>query len=140
MSSQGVVMKLQSGRWWAFVAANCTLGAAVWAPLASAQSGTADPKARYDRDIARCNRGTLPAPAREACIRQAGLAFDKATGGITGTRETTSPDGRATVMEPSTGSANPGGSTGFGPRTVSPAPPLVTTPDGRATVVNPAAP
>jgi hypothetical protein len=130
-------MKLQSRRCWIFVAAGCALGAALWAPVASAQSGTADPKARYDREIARCNRGTLPAPAREACIRQAGQAFDKSTGGITGTRETTSPDGRATVMEPSTGTANPNGSR---PRAANPAPPLVTMPDGRATVVNPAAP
>jgi hypothetical protein len=120
-------MKLQSSRWWAYVAASGALVAVVSAPIASAQNRTADAKARYDRELARCNRGTLPAPAREACIRQAGSAFDKATGGITGTRETTSPDGRATVMEPSTGTSNP-------------AAPLITTPDGRATVVNPTAP
>ena len=130
-------MKLHSRRWLACVATSCALGAVVWAPAASAQTGTPDPKARYDREIARCNRSGLPAPSREACVRQAGLAFDKATGGITGTRETTSPDGRATVMEPSTGTSDPAGSR---PRTANPASPLTTTPDGRATVVNPSAP
>jgi hypothetical protein len=133
-------MKWHSRSCWASVAASCALGAVVCAPLASAQNGTPDPQARYDREIARCNRGTMPAPAREACVRQAGLAFDKATGGITGTRETTSPDGRATVMEPSTGASGTAQSTNARPRVVSPAPPLVTTPDGRATVVNPSAP
>ena len=62
-------MKLQSSRWWASVAAICTLGALVWAPTASAQTATPDPKTRYDREIARCNRGTMPAPARKACVR-----------------------------------------------------------------------
>jgi hypothetical protein len=130
-------MKLHSRRWVAFLLASFSLGAVVWAPLASAQNGTTDPKARYDQEIARCNRGTMPAPEREDCIRQAGLAFDKASGGITGTRETTSPDGRATVMEPATGTAGPASSR---LRAATPPPPLLTTPDGRATVVNPAAP
>jgi hypothetical protein len=115
--------------------ASCMLGVVVGTLPARAQTVAADPKARYDREIARCNRGTLPAPAREACVRQAGQAFDRATGGITGTRPTISPDGRATVMEPSTGSSNPGNAQPAGP-----APSLVTTPDGRATVVNPSAP
>jgi hypothetical protein len=130
-------MKLQSRRWSASVAAGYALVAAMWAPMASAQNGATDPQARYDREIARCNRGTLPAPAREACVRQAGLAFDSATGGITGTRETTSPDGRATVMEPSTGPAGPASTQ---PRAATPSAPISTTPDGRATVVNPSAP
>jgi hypothetical protein len=130
-------MKLHFRRWWASVAASCALVAVVWVPTAGAQTGTPDPKARYDREIERCNRSGLPAPAREACIRQAGLAFDKATGGITGTRETTSPDGRATVMEPSTGTADSASSRA---RAATPSAPLSTTPDGRATVVNPSAP
>ena len=130
-------MKLQLRFWAVSVAASCALGAVVGGPTASAQTATPDPKTRYDREIARCNRGTMPAPAREACVRQAGLALDKATGGITGTRETTSPDGRATVMEPSMGKSDPAGSR---PRTATPSAPLTTTPDGRATVVNPAAP
>jgi hypothetical protein len=129
-------MKLHSRRWWISVATSCALGAVVWAAPVSAQNGAADPKARYDREIARCNRSGLPAPAREACVRQAGQAFDRATGGITGTRETTSPDGRATVMEPATGTLAPAGSRPLSP---TPTPPLITTPDGRATVVNPAA-
>jgi hypothetical protein len=133
---KGDFMPLHSSHRAVVVVAGCALGAALLAPLAGAQTGKLDPQARYDREIARCNRGTLPAPAREACVRQAGLAFDKATGGITGTRETTSPDGRATVMEPSTGTAGPANSR---PRVVTP-PPLVSTPDGRAAVVNPAAP
>ena len=130
-------MQLHSPHWAVCVAASCALGAVVLAPTAGAQTRTPDPQARYDREIARCNRSGLPAPAREACVRQAGQAFDRATGGITGSRETTSPDGRATVMEPSTGKPEPAGSR---PRAENPPPPLVTTPDGRATVVNPDAP
>lgn len=133
-------MKLHLRHWSACVAASCALGAVVLAPTAGAQTRTPDPQARYDREIARCNRGTLPAPAREACVRQAGLAFDRATGGITGTRETTSPDGRATVIEPSTGASDPAQSANPRPQSATPSPALVTTPDGRATVVNPSAP
>lgn len=120
----------------ACMAATYTLVAVVAAFPAGAQTRTPDPQARYDRELARCNRGTLPAPAREACVRQAGLAFDRATGGITGTRPTTSPDGRATVMAPLTA---PPGAANSRPQTT-PASPLITTPDGRATVVNPSAP
>ena len=118
----------------ACMAASCALVAVVVALPAGAQTRKPDPQARYDRELARCHRGTLPAPARDACVRQAGLAFDRATGGITGTRLTTSPDGRATVMEPSTGTPV------AQPRAATPSSPLITTPDGRATVVNPSAP
>ena len=128
--------QVHSRRWAVCVVASWALGVAFGMTPASAQTGQPDPKARYEREIARCNRGNMPAPEREACVRQAGLAFDKATGGITGSRETTSPDGRATVMEPSTGTSEPSGSRRS---TASPSP-LTTTPDGRATVVNPSAP
>jgi hypothetical protein len=129
-------MKLQLRRRLTFAAASWVLVAVVGAPSASAQTGMPDSQARYNSEIARCNRSGLPAPAREACIRQAGVAFDQATGGITGSRETISPDGRATVIEPMTATPDQARSR---PRAENPPPPLLTTPDGRARVVNPAA-
>lgn len=101
--------------------------------LTHAQTTSADFKARFDREVALCNQSGLPDPAREACIRQAGLAFDRATGGVTGSEQVTTPDGRATVIVPTTGAAEPAGS----PRPSDAPSALTTTPDGRATVVNP---
>lgn len=125
-----------SRQWAVWAVASCALVAAVWATPASAQRSKPDAKARYDRKIARCNHAGLPDPAREGCIRRAGLAFDRATGGITGTRKTTTPDGRSIVMVPSTGVAEPAGSQRFDAES----PRLVTSPDGRTTLVRPAVP
>lgn len=108
------------------------------ASAASAQtSGALDPQTRYNRQIAVCNQGLLPEPARNACVRDAGAQLDRATGGMTGSREVTSPDRRSTVIVPAP--ANPDA---FGVRPPSPSsssPSTTTTPDGRATLVNPLA-
>ncbi|MBC7380920.1 MAG: hypothetical protein H7346_26280 [Burkholderiaceae bacterium] len=93
----------------------------------------AQAQARYTTEIARCNSGTLPAPAREACVRAAGAVLDRAQGTSPVPALATTPDGRATVMTPTplaTGAA------------ASPASPLSepirTSTDGRATIVKPA--
>lgn len=108
------------------------------ASAASAQtSGALDPQTRYNRQIAVCNQGLLPEPARNACVRDAGAQLDRATGGMTGSREITSPDGRSTVIVPA-----PAKPDAFGVRPSLPtdsSPSTTTTPDGRATLVNPLA-
>lgn len=81
---------------------------------------------RYERQLDACNMSTMPAPAREACIRNAGLAMDAARGGAPNNVEMESADGRATIIAPA-GSRTP--LSGSGTRT---------TDDGRATVVEPA--
>ena len=106
------------------------------ASAASAQtSGALDPQTRYNRQIAVCNQGVLPEPARNACVRDAGAQLDRATGGMTGSREVTSPDGRSVVIVPA-----PAKPDAFGVRPPPPSsssPSTTTTPDGRATLVNP---
>lgn len=81
---------------------------------------------RYERQLDACNMSTMPAPARESCIRNAGLAMDAARGGAPNNVEMESADGRATIIAPA-GSRTP--LSGSGTRT---------TDDGRATVVEPA--
>ena len=81
---------------------------------------------RYERRLDTCNMSTMPAPAREACIRDAGLAMDAARGGAPNNVEMESSDGRATIIAPA-GSRTP--LSGSGTRTID---------DGRATVVEPA--
>lgn len=102
------------------------------AGLAAAFAVPAQPAAdalqqRYQRDIAACNDGTLPAPAREACIRAAGRALDRARGGPPAQVPQPSADGRATIVAPP-GAAPSSGSD------------AVTSRDGRATIVQPAGP
>jgi hypothetical protein len=80
---------------------------------------------RYEREIAACNRGNLPAPAREACIRAAGNALDRARGGPPLEVPQPSADGRATIVAPP-GAAPSSGSD------------ATTSRDGRATIVLPA--
>jgi len=80
---------------------------------------------QYETDIASCNTGSLPAPMREACVRNAGLRLDRARGGPPADATVTSTDGRATVITPE-GSTPP----------VSGSDP-VTSRDGRANVVPP---
>lgn len=81
---------------------------------------------RYERRLDACNMSTMPAPAREACIRDAGLAMDAARGGAPNNVEMESSDGRATIIAPA-GSRTPLSGSG-----------IRTTDDGRATVVEPA--
>lgn len=63
-----------------------------------AQPSTA--QQRYAQQVARCNDGTLPAPAREACIRAAGNILDSASGGPPTEAAVPSRDGRAIVVAP----------------------------------------
>ncbi len=81
---------------------------------------------RYERRIDACNMSTMPAPAREACVRDAGLVMDAIRGGAPNNVEMESADGRATIIAPS-GSRTP--LSGSGTRTID---------DGRAVVVEPA--
>lgn len=81
--------------------------------------------ARYERAMAACNDGSLPRPERDACVRDAGRAWDRAQRGLPD-EDVTSPGGRATVVVPQ----------GLPP-------PLsdsdtVTSPDGDSTIVLPA--
>ena len=77
----------------------------------------------YESDLAICNSGKLSAPAREACVREAGRRRDAARGGPPAEILQTTPDGRATVLTPE-GAPTP-------PTSSDPVP----TRDGRANVV-----
>lgn len=103
------------------------LATLVAAPGVFAQAVDAANQAQqqYERELAACNSGALAAPAREACVRAAGVQLDRARGRLPSEAITTTPDGRATVVAPS------------GIATPAPAENLITTPDGRATVVTP---
>ena len=79
---------------------------------------------RYNDLIARCNDGSLPTPARNACVRDAGLALDRARGGYSADPET---DNRSTVISPS-GASREGTDSST----------IYTSPDGRAVIVPPA--
>ena len=96
------------------------------AVAASAQTSAESAQQRYERTLTACNGGTMPAPAREACIRNAGLALDAARGGAPVDTEVESADGRATIITPA-GSSTPLNSTD-----------TRTSRDGRATIVQPA--
>jgi hypothetical protein len=101
------------------------------AGLATALSAFAQPardalQQRYEREIAACNNGSLAAPAREACIRAAGHALDRARGGPPAEVPQSSADGRATIVAPA-GSTPPSGGSD-----------AITSRDGRATIVLPA--
>ena len=96
--------------------------------VALAQQDLAVAQQRYERALAYCNNGSLPRPERDACVRDAGNAWDRARGGFSPTDDSdvTSPGGRATVIVPD---GSP--------------PPLsdsqtVISPDGRSTIVLPA--
>jgi hypothetical protein len=112
----------------------CRLHAASFAVLllaaasagAQPSSGLATAQQRYDRAIAACNNGSLPAPAREACVRDAGRMLDRARGGPPTDVAAPSPDGRATIVSPA-GAALPSSGSD-----------ATTSRDGRATIVLPA--
>lgn len=92
---------------------------------------------RYEREVAACNAAALPTPARDACVRNAGAAADRARGGPPVEATLTTPDGRATVIAPP-GAAPPAGDAP--PASIAPpvgAAGTSTTPDGRATLVQP---
>lgn len=91
------------------------------APINRAQA-----QQHYEAEVSGCNRGNLPAPAREACVRNAGNALDRTLGGPPTETATPSADGRATVVAP------------VGSNTPSAASDTVTSGDGRATIVLPA--
>ena len=86
---------------------------------------------RYERRLAECNVGTLAAPDRQTCVRNAGTVYDSERSGLPTPPMITSNDGRATVVRPSAI-----------PVTAVPAPDTsttgVTSTDGRATVIVPA--
>ncbi|KQP22800.1 hypothetical protein [Pseudorhodoferax sp. Leaf267] len=112
-------------------ASRLLLNVAPWAcliamPLAVAQpapSPAEQARQIYQSDLATCNSGQLPAPLREACVREAGARFDRARGGVPGDTTVETPDGRATVVVPQ-GAPTPPTSSDVSP-----------TPDGRANVV-----
>ncbi|APW38664.1 hypothetical protein RD110_16855 [Rhodoferax koreense] len=62
---------------------------------------------RYESAVAACNSAGLPAPAREACVRDAGTAADRARGGPPAEGLFTTPDGRATIVPPPTDKVQP---------------------------------
>jgi hypothetical protein len=80
----------------------------------------------YEREVATCNAGTLPMPEREACVRAAGLRYDRARGVPPVDDTVTTPDGRATVVAPA--GATP-------PSAPANLPETETSRDGRATIV-----
>ena len=92
----------------AFRAALCGAALAT-AFAATAQTATDLQQAqeRHQRQLAVCNSGKLPAPEREACVRDAGAALDRARGGPPANVTTRTPDRRATVVTPA-GEAVPG--------------------------------
>jgi len=106
---------------------------------------------QFDEQVAKCNSGALPRPQRDACIRDAGAALDRARGGTPGNVTTRTRDRRSTVVKPE-GAPVPGSTntvrSGDRRSTVvtpngTPAPTgstTVTSPDGRSTVVVPAQP
>ena len=94
---------------------------------ASAQANNQlTPQQRYERQIAYCNSGRLPDPARNACVRDAGNLLDRSVGGPPSDEMSTSQDGRATIISPS-GLPPPNSGSDD-----------TTSRDGRATIVLPA--
>lgn len=102
------------------------IGSSSFAQQLPATTDPAQLQQRYEARIAECNRGDLPAPARNACVRAAGASLDRTLGGPPPNTEMDTQDGRATVIAPS-GSLTPRASSD-----------TVTSGDGRATIVVPA--
>jgi hypothetical protein len=75
------------------------LTAVLWPALpAIAQPNVAEQV--YESDLAICNGGQMSAPARDACVRDAGRRRDAARGGPPPEIPVSTPDGRATVVTP----------------------------------------
>ena len=103
--------------WVASVCASLALLLAATTP----QAQPSPAQQRYDAQVAQCNRAGLPAPQREACLRDAGRQLDSANGGAPPALvPRTSADGRAEVMAPPGAPPPPSG------------PQFVPSPDGRA--------
>ena len=81
---------------------------------------------RYDRAVADCNDANLPRPERDACVRDAGRALDRACRGLAPDVDVVSPDGRSTVIIPDDAPPPQGKDQ------------TVISPDGRSTIVLPA--
>lgn len=105
------------------LSASVILGALA-ASGAWAQSTDAVAQERYQRALAVCNDGSLPAPERNSCVRMAGRQLDRTNGGPPVDTPTATPDGRATVVAPA-GSTPPSDAD------------TTTSRDGRATIVAP---
>ncbi|RYX89889.1 MAG: hypothetical protein EOO28_31400 [Comamonadaceae bacterium] len=99
--------------------------------LAQTPNDLVQAQATYNRTVTACNTANLPAPQREACVRDAGAALDRARGGPPTPVQATSTDGRATVMTPQV-TVSPGSAIQTPPTDVR------TSTDGRATIVLPA--
>ncbi len=95
---------------------------AAWATLAGAQADS--DQQRYNSLIARCNDGTMPRPERDACVRDAGLALERARQGSSGNAQS---EDRSTVITPA-GPSREGTDSST----------IYTSPDGRAVIVPPA--
>lgn len=102
------------------------MGISAFAQQPSMATDPAQAQRRYEARIAECNRSDLPAPARNACVRNAGLLLDRTLGGPPPNTEIDTQDGRATVIAPS-GSIAPRANSD-----------TITSGDGRATIVVPA--
>jgi hypothetical protein len=100
------------------------LAAAVVLPVSAQDLSAA--QQRYQEQLAFCNSGRLPDPERNACVRDAGIALDRARGGPPRNVMSTTEDGRATIIGPA-GAPQPSGGTDE-----------ITSRDGRATIVVPA--
>jgi hypothetical protein len=116
--------------------ARCALAGALLLAGAAAQaqaqaSGAAGAaQLRYEQEVEACNRPDRPAPERRACIRAAGMALDRVTGGPSSDVQATSQDGRATILAPAGVVAPSGDPSDVTPQTR-------TSSDGRSTVLIP---
>jgi hypothetical protein len=111
---------------YAVAAAALVMGSSGFAQPSPATSDPAQAQRRYEARIAECNGSGMPTPARNACVRNAGLLLDRTLGGPPANTEIDTQDGRATVIAPSGSIAPRAGSD------------TVTSGDGRATIVVPA--
>lgn len=92
--------------------------------LGLAQQGSA--QSEYDREIAACNAASMAAPARNACVRDAGRRLDRLNGGTPPKLVLrSSADGRAIVMTPPDAPAPPSASD------------YIVSPDGRSVTARP---
>lgn len=96
-------------------------GLALLLPATAASAPPSPAQQQFDQQVSLCNRSGLPAPQREACIRNAGQHLDRSSGGAPPPLvPQTSADGRAEVMAPAGAPAPPSG------------PQFVPSPDDRA--------
>jgi hypothetical protein len=107
----------------AVAAAGALAASNAWAQSASDAATLA--QQRYQQALAACNDGSLPAPARDACVRSAGRQLDRVNGGPPVETPTATPDGRATVVAPVGAPPPPSDAN------------TTTSRDGRATIVAP---